>query len=166
MEEVLRSAALVGTNMLRVWGGGRYESRHFYDLASRLGIMIWQDMMFACATYTTETGAGRGYVGRISILLRECTSKLLGKKSTIEFISSSIPEHPENTDYHVDVNATFRTAFPASVNYQVSPRKRLLTTVEATPISIRKSRFPCRKPYAGLRVFIAEPHFDNRRRGD
>uniref|UniRef100_A0A0X3PRU0 Beta-mannosidase n=1 Tax=Schistocephalus solidus TaxID=70667 RepID=A0A0X3PRU0_SCHSO len=66
MEEVLRSAAMVGTNMLRVWGGGRYESRHFYDLASRLGIMIWQDMMFACATYTPETGTGEDTI-RIEI---------------------------------------------------------------------------------------------------
>nr|VZI17228.1 unnamed protein product [Spirometra erinaceieuropaei] len=63
MEEVLRSAAMVGTNMLRVWGGGRYESHHFYDQASRLGIMIWQDMMFACATYTLETGTGEDFIG-------------------------------------------------------------------------------------------------------
>lgn len=49
--ELLYSAARAGIQMLRVWGGGRYEDRRFYDLASQLGIMIWQDMMFACAMY-------------------------------------------------------------------------------------------------------------------
>jgi beta-mannosidase len=41
-------------NILRVWGGGNYESDEFYDTADRLGIMIWQDFMFACATYPTN----------------------------------------------------------------------------------------------------------------
>ena len=38
-------------NMLRVWGGGMYESDLFYELADQLGILIWQDFMFACNMY-------------------------------------------------------------------------------------------------------------------
>ena len=44
-------AAEGNQNMLRVWGGGIYEADAFYEAADELGIMIWQDFMFACASY-------------------------------------------------------------------------------------------------------------------
>ena len=37
--------------MLRVWGGGIYENDEFYNICDSLGIMAWQDFMFACAMY-------------------------------------------------------------------------------------------------------------------
>ncbi|KAH1001112.1 hypothetical protein HUJ04_013364 [Dendroctonus ponderosae] len=48
---LLQSAKEVNMNMLRVWGGGVYESDYFYEIADQLGIMIWQDFMFACSLY-------------------------------------------------------------------------------------------------------------------
>ncbi|XP_013118469.2 beta-mannosidase [Stomoxys calcitrans] len=50
---LLNSAKEAHHNMIRVWGGGIYESDYFYDLADASGILIWQDMMFACAMYPT-----------------------------------------------------------------------------------------------------------------
>ena len=48
---LLSSTKDANMNMLRVWGGGMYESDLFYDLADKLGILIWQDFMFACNMY-------------------------------------------------------------------------------------------------------------------
>jgi beta-galactosidase/beta-glucuronidase len=49
LERLLRSAQLAHMNMLRVWGGGIYERDSFYEIADRLGIMLWHDFMFACS---------------------------------------------------------------------------------------------------------------------
>ncbi|CAH1246435.1 MANBA [Branchiostoma lanceolatum] len=51
---LLQSAVDANMNTLRVWGGGIYEHDDVYDIADELGIMIWQDFMFACAMYPVD----------------------------------------------------------------------------------------------------------------
>ncbi|MGR6328862.1 beta-mannosidase [Sphingomonas sp. XXL09] len=46
MENLLASARDANMNMIRVWGGGYYLDDAFYDLADRMGLMVWQDFMF------------------------------------------------------------------------------------------------------------------------
>jgi beta-mannosidase len=50
-QELLTLAKYAGMNFIRVWGGGIYEQDIFYDLCDQLGLLVWQDFMFACAAY-------------------------------------------------------------------------------------------------------------------
>ena len=47
----VNAAKEANMNMLRVWGGGTFESEDFYDACDECGILVWQDFLFACNVY-------------------------------------------------------------------------------------------------------------------
>ncbi|MFS0866068.1 glycoside hydrolase family 2 protein [Microbacterium sp. 179-B 1A2 NHS] len=69
----LDQAASAGINLLRVWGGGIYESDDFFDGCDERGILTWQDFLLACAAYSEDEplrseieAEAREAVGRLS----------------------------------------------------------------------------------------------------
>jgi beta-mannosidase len=52
--ERLAQACEMNVNLIRVWGGGIYESEDFYELCDELGLLVEQDFLFACAAYPEE----------------------------------------------------------------------------------------------------------------
>ena len=49
--ELLRQCKEAHFNTIRVWGGGYYPDDWFYDACDEMGLMVWQDFLFACAVY-------------------------------------------------------------------------------------------------------------------
>ena len=48
---LLEDCKAANFNAIRVWGGGYYPDDAFYDICDELGLLVWQDLMYACAFY-------------------------------------------------------------------------------------------------------------------
>jgi beta-mannosidase len=115
MRRVLELAVDAGMNMLRITGETAYETEAFYDLCDELGIMLWQDFMFARLDYPVEdeiflssiTTEATQLLRRLSIhpcLTMLCgntevaqTAAMMGldkEKWSNKWFDQSLPSHP------------------------------------------------------------------------
>jgi beta-mannosidase len=76
-ESRIREAVASNANLLRVWGGGIYESDDFYDVCDELGVLVWQDFLFACAAYAEEDELA----AEVEAEAREAVARLSGRAS-------------------------------------------------------------------------------------
>jgi len=119
---LLQSAVDANQNMIRVWGGGRYEPDWFYDLCDELGLMVWQDFMFSCNLYPStpeflaEVDAEvRDVVARISH--HACLALWCGDNELIGALTW-FPESRKDRDRYLvsydRLNRTIETALKAT----------------------------------------------------
>lgn len=63
--KLLEDCCAANFNTIRVWGGGIYPDDWFYDICDELGLLVWQDCMFACGTYELTPGFARNVQAEI-----------------------------------------------------------------------------------------------------
>ncbi|WP_120337170.1 glycoside hydrolase family 2 protein [Cryobacterium soli] len=78
-ERRLEQAEFANINLIRVWGGGIFESDDFYDLCDEKGLLTWQDFLLACAAYAEETPLG----DEIAAEARENVARLAAHPSLV-----------------------------------------------------------------------------------
>jgi len=61
-------------NMVRVWGGGYYPDEAFFNACDSLGIMVWQDFMFACAMYPGDSAFLANVAGELDYQIPRISS--------------------------------------------------------------------------------------------
>lgn len=62
---LLEDAAWANHNCIRVWGGGYYPDDFFFDICDELGLIVWMDFMFACASYELDDAFEANITGEV-----------------------------------------------------------------------------------------------------
>ncbi|KAK3331893.1 glycoside hydrolase family 2 protein [Cercophora scortea] len=107
--------------MVRIWGGGIYESDAFYDACDELGVLVWQDFLFACASYPTYPA----FLASVETEARQNTRRLRHHPSLVAWCGN-------NEDYQLierygleyrfdddkDPQSWLRSSFPARYIYE------------------------------------------------
>ena len=75
----LEQAEFANINLIRVWGGGIFETEDFYDLCDERGLLTWQDFLLACAAYAEEDPLA----GEIVAEARENVARLAAHPSLV-----------------------------------------------------------------------------------
>lgn len=105
--------------MIRVWGGGVFEAEAFYDACDELGILIWQDFMFACGNYPGHkeflASVKREGIANVK-RLRHHPSIVIwaGNNEDYSYAESELDYDPNDNDPH----SWLRSDFPARYIYE------------------------------------------------
>ena len=115
-EYIMKSAVAANMNMIRVWGGGLYQPDQFYDLADAMGIMVWQEIMLACALYPTSTDMINEISMEVSYQVNRLGSHpsivIWGGNNENEVALGWFPESNTNRDLYVsDYSKLYNTIY-------------------------------------------------------
>lgn len=116
----ITDAVECGMNMLRVWGGGLYESEAFYDLCDELGILVWQDFLFACNWYS-ELEPIRS---EVEAEAREQIVRLASHPSLVHWNGSN-----ENIEAHLEWGEDGWDWFPEGIGWGMHYYQELLPSL-------------------------------------
>lgn len=104
---LIESCVTANFNMIRVWGGGYYPDSYFYQLCDEYGLIVWQDLMFACGVYPYDqqeflTEVKEETFNNVKRIRNHASLGLICGNNEIEmfFDDGRIPATPENKKYY------------------------------------------------------------------
>lgn len=105
--------------MLRVWGGGIFEEKSFYDACDEMGVLVWQDFMFGCGNYPAHkeflASVKREATANVKILRHHPSIVIwAGNNEDYQYAESEL-DYDRNDD---DPQSWLKSAFPARYIYQ------------------------------------------------
>lgn len=126
----LAAAVDLNVNLVRVWGGGVYESNDFYEVCDELGLLVWQDFPFACAAYpegepirSEVIAEARDNVARLSrhpsLVVWNGNNENIWLHD-VDGWSSSLDDRGWGLDYYLDLLPTIVDAVDPSRFYTVA----------------------------------------------
>jgi beta-mannosidase len=101
-------------NTLRNWGGGVYQSDTFYDLADELGLLVWEEAMFACSLYPNDTS----FLANVAAEIADNVQRLAAHPSVLLWAGSNENEAALAFDWYGI--APTAPAFPTYVGMYAS----------------------------------------------
>ncbi|KAI5862460.1 glycoside hydrolase family 2 protein [Durotheca rogersii] len=107
-------------NMLRIWGGGIYEDDSLFDACDELGVLVWHDFQFACASYPTYPS----YLESVEKEARQNLRRLRSHPSIIIWAGNN-EDYQVQERYHLEYNyedkdpqSWLKSTFPARYTYE------------------------------------------------
>ncbi|MCR4716946.1 MAG: glycoside hydrolase family 2 protein [Lachnospiraceae bacterium] len=125
-KRLLDAAAFANYNCLRVWGGGYYPDDDFLNLMDEYGILLWQDMMYACLVYEVdddflENVIDEAYVNIRRISNHACLALVAGNNE-MEYAWKEWGGYKDHSDaLKTDYQRLFEVELPKVIN-EVSPK--------------------------------------------
>ena len=94
-KSVVGSAVAAHMQMLRIWGGGQYLASEFYDVCDELGVLVWQEVAFACAIYPAHAE----FAASVRAEIRHQTTRLSAHPSLVLWCGNNEAEQNEEMQY-------------------------------------------------------------------
>ena len=104
--QLLEDCKTANFNSIRVWGGGFFPGDEFYDICDELGLIVWQDLMFACAVYDLNENFEDNIHQEIKDNIRRieghaCLGLISGNNEMEQFVKEGVwvKTHKQKADY-------------------------------------------------------------------
>ncbi|MBQ6416296.1 MAG: glycoside hydrolase family 2 protein [Butyrivibrio sp.] len=104
--QLLEDCKTANFNSIRVWGGGFFPGDEFYDICDELGLIVWQDLMFACAVYDLNENFEDNIHQEIKDNVRRieghaCLGLISGNNEMEQFVKEGVwvKTHKQKADY-------------------------------------------------------------------